>query len=235
MASVAPNTGINQDAPKTLTDQAYSQLRAGIIHGHLKPSSKLRIEHLRREYGVGASPLREALSRLTADGFVTVEGQRGFRVAPMSIDDLEDITELRITLELQALRQSIARGDDNWEASIVAAFYRLSKSEENPGNDINEWERRNHDFHTAVISACTSKWLIRFYTVLYDQHKRYRNIALHTKSIPRDLHREHQRIYETVLERDVEKACAATEAHIRRTAEITRQVLLESEDHNQTA
>jgi GntR family transcriptional regulator, carbon starvation induced regulator len=217
---------LEESGAKTLSDQAYQQLRADIIRGDLSPNEKLRIEHLRKVYGVGASPLREALSRLTADGFVTAEGQRGFRVAAMSEEDLEDITRLRILLEKQALTQSIAHGDDAWESRIVAAFYQLEKVEESEARDPTEWEKRNHDFHEALIAGCTSKWLRRFYGILYDQHKRYRNIALSTE-IPRDLHQEHEELRNAALARDTERASKAIDHHIRRTAEITLKVLRE--------
>lgn len=216
----------DQNGAKTLSDQAYQRLRSDIIHGVLQPDEKLRVEHLRQEYGVGASPLREALSRLTADGFVTAEGQRGFRVAPMSEEDLADITRLRILLEKQALCQSIELGDDAWESQIVAAFYQLEKVEESTDRDPAEREVRNHDFHEALIAGCTSKWLRRFYSILYDQHKRYRNIALSTE-IPRDLHQEHEELRNAALERDQKRAGDAIEHHILRTAEITQRVLRE--------
>lgn len=215
------------EPPKTLSDQAYTNLREDIIHGIFPPEAKLRIEHLRKEYGVGATPLREALSRLTADGFVTAEGQRGFRVAPVSIEDLEDLTEMRILMEKQALRESIRKGDDAWESRIVATFYQLEKVEEAGAQETPEWEQRNRDFHAALISACTSSWLRRFYGILYDQHKRYRAIAISDHSVPRDLHKEHQELYEAALSRDPDRACAAIDVHIRRTADVTRQVLAE--------
>ena len=107
-------------APRTLTDYVYGQLREDIIQGKLAPDSKLKIEHLRNAYDVGATPLREALSRLSSDGFVITEGQRGFRVTPISPEDLEDVTDLRITLELQALRKSLLSGGDDWESRVVA-------------------------------------------------------------------------------------------------------------------
>ncbi|MES9943025.1 MAG: FCD domain-containing protein [Candidatus Thiodiazotropha sp. 6PLUC2] len=223
------NDGNTQNGARTLTDQAYLKLRSDIIHGVLQPEEKLRIEHLRESYGVGASPLREALSRLTADGFVTAEGQRGFRVAPMSETDLADITRMRILLEKQALSQSIEHGDDAWESQIVATFYQLEKVEESEKRDPAEWEIRNHDFHEALIAGCTSKWLRRFYGILYDQHKRYRNIALSTE-IPRDLHQEHEELRNAALARDKQRACDAIEQHIMRTAEITLRVLREEAD-----
>lgn len=214
--------------PKTLTDYVYGQLRADIISGKLAPKSKLKIEHLRTEYRVGATPLREALSRLSSDGFVITEGQRGFRVSPISPEDLEDVTELRVTLELKALRNSLQHGKDDWESRVVATYYQLSKIEElDLFANLEVWEQRNHDFHWALISACTSKWLLHFYHILYDQHKRYRNISLVANLGQRDVRREHQRIYDAALARDVDTACREVEAHIRQTADVTKVFLLE--------
>jgi GntR family transcriptional regulator, carbon starvation induced regulator len=220
-------TPTEESSAKTLSDQAYQRLRADIIHSVLPPEEKLRIEHLRKAYGVGASPLREALSRLTADGFVTAEGQRGFRVAPMSVEDLEDLSRMRILLEKQALTQSIEHGDDAWESNIVATFYQLEKVEKSAQRNPSEWEKRNHDFHEALIAGCTSKWLRRFYGILYDQHKRYRNISFATE-IPHDIHQEHEELRNAALARDTERACKVIDHHIRRTAEITLKVMQEA-------
>ncbi len=214
---------------KTLTDRAYHRLREDIIHGRFRPAEKLRIERLKQTYDVGATPLREALYRLTADGLVDVQGQRGFNVADISAEELEDLTNLRVTLENMALTQSVQLGDDNWESRVVATFYHLSKAEERAEPDIGEWERRNRDFHLALVSCCPSKWLMRFYETLYDQHKRYRNIARIYDNSRRDVHAEHAAICEAALARNIEKLCEANELHIRRTAEVTHRVLLENE------
>ena len=103
---------------KTLTDRAYQLLRNDIIHGVLAPGSKLRIEQLKQSYQVGATPLREALYRLTADGFVAVQGQRGFRVADMSLEELEDITNLRVAL-------SFANSPDSGESFAALPLGRI--------------------------------------------------------------------------------------------------------------
>ncbi len=229
MSSTADFLKENSEAHKTLKDLAYAQLRDDIVHGYFKPETKLRIEQLRERYNMGATPLREALSRLTADGFVTAEGQRGFRVAAITLDELTDVTNLRVHLENLALQNSIQKGDDHWEGRVVSAYHKLTKAESVDKPDLMEWEIRNRDFHLALISACTSKWLLRFYTTLYDQHKRYRNIARITPTKSRNVHSEHQAIYDAALARDIEKTCQANEIHIRRTAEITSQVLAENE------
>jgi len=212
--------------PKTMTDTVYRQLRNDIIQGTLIPDSKLKIDHLRNEYDVGATPVREALSRLTSSGFVITEGQRGFRVAPISVEDLTDITEMRITLELKALRKSILTGGDDWESNVVASYYQLSKLEKlDISKNLDQWDERNQAFHSSLISACSSKWLMHFYKILYDQHRRYRNISLSDRGDKRDVHSEHKRIYEAALERDADTACEETEVHIRLTANRTIEVL----------
>ena len=207
---------------KTLSESAYDALRDDIVRGRLEPESKLRIEELRQSYGTGASPLREALNRLAGEGFVTMEGQRGFRVAPISTKDLADITRLRIMLECEAIRESIRRGDDEWEAGIVGASHRLAKVES--GEQVfPEWELRNHEFHEALIAACDSAWLLKFRRTLYEQHKRYRLISILEHDASRDVRAEHQAIMEAVLERDEKRACVATESHIMRTVEVTEK------------
>jgi len=206
---------------KTLTDQVCNQLREHIMQGHFKPSAKLRIEELKQRYGVGATPIGEALYRLSAYGFVTAHGQRGFRAAEMSRHELADITELRVVIENLALRQSIERADDDWESRVVGAFHHLTKAESTDKPDLQEWETRNTNFHMALISCCDSPWLMRFYQLLYDQHKRYRNLArLDRKSRGSDVHEEHTQICEAALARDIDEVCRVNEEHIRRTAQV---------------
>src|SRR6476646_8542333 len=73
---------------RTLIERAYAQLRDDIVEGRLAPGEKLRVEHLKSRYEVGAGTLREAITRLVSDALVDAEGQRGFRVAPMALTDL---------------------------------------------------------------------------------------------------------------------------------------------------
>ena len=209
---------------KTLVESSYNRLRSDIIAGKLAPGAKLRIEELRDDYRIGASPLREALNRLAGEGFVTVEEQRGFKVAPVSPDDLKDLSRMRIMLECEALRESISNGDDEWEANLLAAHHRLQKAERSFGKNLDEWEQRNEEFHEALVAACTSSWLLRLRHVLYEQHKRYRFIAILSHQPDRDVHREHRDILEAALARDLKAAIEATERHIQFTLESSIRV-----------
>ena len=209
---------------RTLVESSYNRLRSDIIAGKLLPGAKLRIEELRGDYRIGASPLREALNRLAGEGFVTVEEQRGFKVAPISMDDLRDISRMRIMLECEALTESIRHGDDEWEANLVAAHHRLRKADHYYGENLAEWEQRNEEFHDALVACCTSPWLLRLRHTLYEQHKRYRFISILAHEENRDVHGEHEEIMETTLARDVEAACKATEYHIHQTVETSIRV-----------
>lgn len=218
------------NATKTLVESAYNRLRTDIIEGQLPPDSKLRIEELRNQYETGASPLREALNRLAGEGFVTVEGQRGFRVSPVSLDDLKDLTRMRILLECEALRESIKLGDDNWEANVIASFHRLAKAEDSRDKDFSEWEQRNDEFHETLVSASTSPWLLKFRHILYEQHKRYRLLAILAHDESRDLLAEHTAIKDAAIAHDAKAACKATEHHIMATLQTDEEVLANLSD-----
>jgi DNA-binding GntR family transcriptional regulator len=205
----------SEDEPKTLTEGAYLQLRRDIIEGFHAPGTKLRVEHLKDRYGVGAGTLREALALLLSDALVEAEGQRGFRVSPISLADLEDLTRTRVMLETEALKRSIKAGDDEWEANLIAAYHRLSKAEDKLGEraspKIREWEMRNRNFHQALIGASDSQWLCYLLGLLY------RHLAMTQSTTPRDVHAEHRDIFESTLARDAKRASQMLEAHIRLT------------------
>ncbi|MDP2021953.1 MAG: GntR family transcriptional regulator, partial [Hydrogenophaga sp.] len=135
-------------APRTLAERAYLNLRQDVICGKLAPGEKLRVEHLKDQYQVGASTLREALSLLVSDALVSAEGQRGFRVAPISLTDLEDVTNTRVMLETEALRQSIRHGGAQWEAALRTSYQLLTQAEDPAlAPEPQLWELRNKNFH----------------------------------------------------------------------------------------
>jgi GntR family transcriptional regulator, carbon starvation induced regulator len=207
------------DPGRTLAVEAYHQLRADIIQGSLKPGEKLRTEHLKDRYNVGAATLREALALLTADALVVSQHQRGFRVAPMSIDDFRDITETRAMMEAQAMRLAIRQGDDEWEANLSAAFHRLSRAEERLATgdvDNSYWEDCNKKFHEALNAGSKSRWIRHFLSILYRQSERYRHLAF-VNSPDRDVHQEHVSIFEAAINREEELAASLIEQHVRAT------------------
>ncbi|WP_083276985.1 GntR family transcriptional regulator [Sphingobium phenoxybenzoativorans] len=221
-SSTAPHSvdpKVSSDPARTLAVAAYHQLRSDIVSGSLKPGEKLKTEHLKNHYNVGAATLREALALLTADGLVVAQQQRGFSVAPMSLADFRDITETRAALEMQSIRLAVRRGDDEWEANLAAAFHRLARAEGRlaAGDvDVFYWEDCNRKFHEALTAGSESKWTQSFISVLYRQSERYRRLVF-MKTPGRDVHHEHARIFEAAITRNEELAAALIAEHVRST------------------
>lgn len=199
------------------------RLRDDTISGVLVPGQRLKLDELRLRYNASIGSLREALVQLAAEGFVTAESNRGFCVAMISLKDLDDITNTRIDLERKAIAQSIELGDDQWEADIVAAYHMLSKVAAAEGlAHRRAWWDRHNQFHEALVSACPSIWILRFRETLFDHSHRYRTLAIQQSESPGRLD-EHKALMEAALARDIDKATALTEQHIRRTADNVRK------------
>jgi GntR family transcriptional regulator, carbon starvation induced regulator len=210
--------------PATFAEHAFNLLHADIVGAKLRPGEKMHVERLRKAYGVGATPLREALSKLSSLDLVTAEGQRGFRVAPVSVANLLDITKTRAWIESLALRAAIASGDRRWEANILAAAHRLRGCPKSDGESLSDdWYRENRAFHDVLVSACSSPQIMTFRAQLYDLSDRYRRLSVRNGLAGRDFDVEHQLIMDAVLARDADAAVAHTVNHF---IETTRAILI---------
>ena len=217
--------GAKAGGAPTLTETLHELLRHDIILGVLPPAAKLKLEKLSKTYDVSVNTMRETLSRLAADGLVVAEGQKGFAVLPVSIEDLREITEMRQLLECHALRRSIAAADLDWEGRVVGAYHKLSKVEElveaEPETYGESWERANQEFHEALISNCRSRWLRLYLRAMYDHSRRYRMLSLKTKPFPRSQSaNEHRSILDAAIKRDGERASRLLADHILKAAQL---------------
>lgn len=210
----------------TLVEMAHAELKKNIIAGEHRPGEKLRVEHLKSKYGVSGATLREALTMLIADNLVIAEGQRGFRVKPVSAEDLVDLGRIRILLEKEAIRQAILHGDDEWEAGVVSSFHILGRASkafaQNVDDDavFDEWERRHRAFHLSLISAAPSEWMRYFLELAYQQYERYRHMFLAVAEEfykDRDADAEHAAIVEAILARNGDLAANLIEEHLTRS------------------
>lgn len=214
------------DTPKelSLVDQGYLTLRERIVRGQYSPEMRLRLEALQQTLGLSSSPLREALNRLVAEGLVEIEDGRGFRVAQISVEKLQELTYLRILVEGDALRRSVELGDDEWEGRVVSAFHKLSLLEERISETENldgvfeEWATRHRLFHMALLSGCGLPKQLDLCGMLFDQAERYRRLASHSRQ-PRRRNAEHEALEEAALSRNASKAVELHAAHIQKTAD----------------
>ncbi|RKR06751.1 GntR family transcriptional regulator [Kushneria sinocarnis] len=203
----------------------YDDLRRDLINGCYAAGEKLAIGALKEHYGVGLSPLRETLNRLAAVGLLEQSHQRGFRVPRLTRAALDDVATLRRQLEGEALEQAIARGDQEWEAELVAALHRLKRHQGDFDSAAHEqWELMHARFHRALVAGCGSPWRLRFLDQLYDQFDRYRRLAPQAERRREWLDDQHAQLVDHALARDAGRARLLLEAHI----ELSWQVALQS-------
>jgi DNA-binding GntR family transcriptional regulator len=173
------------------------------------------------------------LSRLTSEGLVSAEPQLGFRVAPISTSDLQDLTMVRTEIEGLCLRQAIAEGDLAWESRIVAAYHRLSRTPHNAPDDPrrlnDDFAAAHAEFHQALVSAGTSAWLHRIRYILFAQSARYVALSVPLARRDRDRNQEHRELMDAVIARDADRAVELMTAHLNLTTRILLEALAASE------
>lgn len=203
-----------------------AQLREDIVTGRLKPAERLRTETLRRRYGVGGSPVREALMRLEAEGLVVLEENKGFRVAEISPQQLDDLTARRIEIETIALRMSIELGGVDWEAGVISAMHFLSSASREASDGPIElspnWVRCHRAFHRSLLSGCRSPILLDIRDRLFGLGERYVSLSISTGGVERDHEAEHKALMTAAIERDLDEALRLNSEHIRQTTEKLR-------------
>jgi DNA-binding GntR family transcriptional regulator len=213
-------------AQATAATSVYERIKEDILAGVLAPGLKLRIEFVSSHYNAGTSPIREALSRLSADGIVIRREQRGFYVASVSVEELREIVKTRCWLEGIALRESISNVTPQWEDTLVVAFHRLSRTER-PQNQVDfrmtaEWEVRHNAFHDALISNCGSTFLQQYCRDLRSRSDRYRKLA--AASVRTDkIHDEHKAIFESTVGGNAERAVELLKLHYLTTQTVIEQ------------
>jgi len=214
------------EADGTASETALRLLRRDIVSGALKPDSKLKLRVLKERYGIGGSPMREALAQLTAQGLVRQLSQKGFRVPPLSAADLLDITRSRQLVEGEAVRLAIAHGDAAWEDEIVTSFHLLERVflriRRGKLPEVEEFETRHHRFHRALIAACPLRAIVEFCEQLYVQATRYRVLMRRYAFTAESLVEEHRILMRVVLDRRKSEAAEALRAHIGITADVLR-------------
>jgi DNA-binding GntR family transcriptional regulator len=217
------------DGKNTIASQLVSQLREAIISGQLEAGSKINLDRAKQSFNVSLSPLREALARLISDGLVEFEDNRGYRVSPVSLSNLEEITGLREEFETYALRESMRVGDVEWEGNIMRALHRLNRTERDASKPetLEQWEAVHREFHLTLISGCRKPLLLSFCKTMLNLNDRYRRTFLTRTSGDRNVSVEHSEIAQGTVARDMDYACDRLREHIHRTGTNLRRHLAE--------
>ena len=220
-AEPAPAEPADEGHAATLTKSVYEQIRSEVLTGKLRPGEKLGAENLRKRFNTGSTPVREALNRLLAEGFVALEEQKGFRVAPVSRIELAELVKARCWIDGAAITESIERYDTAWEEGLILALHRLSRTARNPNGNVEnaEWEALHKAFHQALVGGCGSRWITRISEQLFDAAERYRLLGAEHVSERNELD-EHRGIVNACLDRNVDKAVSLLRQHYGSTFEV---------------
>mgnify|MGYP000064082337 CR=1 FL=1 len=209
---------------ETLATATYLKLRADVIAGKFPFGGKLKIRDLCGRYGVSSAPMREALNRAAKDGLVDQSEQRGFSVAPLSIEDLDDLLQTRLLLNELALRRSFELGGPEWEEQVLVSWHRLSRIPYTPVSVDPAWERAHRVFHRTLISGCRVPRIVQFCDQLFDSSDRYRFVARSARQSPPRID-DHKLMTDAVIERDPDRAVALLKEHFEETANRCRAQL----------
>lgn len=208
---------------RSRVDEVYQQLYAAIVSGDHEPGSRLLTVNLSEAYGVSGSVMREILTRLAGEGLVRSEPQRGFRVIDVSADDLRQLTESRVLIEIELIRQSIEHGDLEYEAALTASHHTLSRTPLRglDGRLRREWLAAHRGFHHALLAGAPNARLLGIADSLRDAAEIYRCWS-HTLAgdSGRDIATEHRHLMEAALNRDAERAATLLTEHIERATEV---------------
>lgn len=197
----------------------YEALKSDILMGHFAPGTKLKMDMLKKRYGMGVNVVRESLARLATEDLVDSIDQKGFRVVQTSLARLSDLTRLRILLETDGVKHSIANGGIDWESNLVAAHQKLLYIENKMCQDEDKhselWSQYDWEFHSSLIAACGSQLHCLYYQRIFDQFRQFVMVDLKTKGFRgSDIITEHGKIVEAALKRDVEQCLHYLEKHL---------------------
>jgi DNA-binding GntR family transcriptional regulator len=205
-------------ATATLASTIFATLREEILSGALPPDSKINLRGLCERFDVAFSPVREALNRLSSQNLVRQTDRRGFKVSPVSLDELADITRARCLVNEAALRASIGAGGADWEEAVVLAFHRLMRTprdDRSPGES--RWTLAHRQFHQSLLAGCGSDWLLAYCDHLFDAAERYRLIGLSAGGNWGDADAEHRAIMQAAIERKADEAVRRLSEHFEKT------------------
>lgn len=197
---------------QTIASLALEALRTRILRGHYPDGEALRQDALAQQLGVSRIPIREALRQLEAEGLVTFIPHRGAVVASLSLEEIDEVFELRADVETGLLRRAIPRlRADDFEraAEILQQYERALRS-----GEVAVWGELNWKFHSTLYAPADRPVTLGLMQRLHDHADRYVRVQLAVTHWQSRAIREHRAIAAAARRRDLRKACSLLRQHI---------------------
>lgn len=194
----------------TLNNQAYDILKEKILKKELAPGTRLVDSQLAEEFGISRTPLRDAIRKLEEEGLVvSTAGKKGYYVYQPSAKDINEIFELRLMLDIEAvtkvIKEVLPQNPESLEL-VKDVYY----AEITPGQFVS----RDEDFHDTLIRLCGNSRLIAIYTDLRNQTRAFRSATSRDQNRIEKAHSFHERIFNGICNRDLEAALKAVRLHV---------------------
>jgi DNA-binding GntR family transcriptional regulator len=203
---------------RTLAERAFATLHEAIVTGVLAPGERLPIEDLAEVLDMSPMPIREALRLLDSVGLVENIPHRGARVTELSIDDLREVYEARLSLEPLAVRhaaENFTDADAARATDALAAHVKASR-----GRDLGRIWSSHTAFHFALYDAAKSRWMSRLIRPLWESSERYRFAMLPVRMNLDERRFEHERILQACVAHEPAVAVRELHNHLARTANL---------------
>lgn len=219
------------EAPGGPTRSVAHWLRRDIVRGVFAPRERLKVEQLVQFYGLGHSPVREAILLQTPSGLVVHEHQKGYRVAPVALADYDDIVAVYQRLYKLAIGMAIDLGDDAWEERVVVQLHRSVKVPkamlDGDPQARERWQRAYWEFHGQLLSGCGSPLMLQLLGDIGFRLERYVNLFADLETDrKRDTHAEHREIVDAVVARDKKRTLALIDRYFA-TGQPMRDSIIE--------
>lgn len=217
---------LSLQADLPLRDLVFNTLRQAILTGELKPGERLMEIHLADKLGVSRTPIREAIRKLELEGLVTMIPRRGAEVAQITEKSMNDVLEVRRTLDALCAKLACDRISEDGLAALKLACDRFEQCV--ASRDTQRIAQADVALHDIILQATGNQRLIQIVNNLAEQMYRYRFEYIKDSSQHERLVEEHRVIYQSILDKDRETAAAAARTHIdNQKKAIIRQIRLD--------
>lgn len=217
---------VTMDEFLPLRDVVFNTLRKAILTGELKPGERLMEIHLANRLGVSRTPIREAIRKLELEGLVIMIPRRGAEVAQITEKSLKDVLEVRRALDALCVELACERITEEGKVKLREACSEFEKATKT--GDVTAIAKADVALHDIIVEATGNARLIQLINNLSEQMYRYRFEYIKDESRHEKLVEEHRMIYESIIEKNKEKAAKAAKLHIdNQEKSIIRQIRLE--------
>jgi len=204
------------------TQRAYEKIREKIINLELAPGSLINEQHLAEDLNLGAASTREALKLLAHDALVSITPRHGLYIADISLPDLEQLSEMRLSLESLCARLAARRADSD----DLMVFEALRQEQTSiPPEDSRSLLAIDHKFHQALVQAAKNKYLARTLEHYFGLSQRLWYMALPRLDFLPTAVAEHLDIVAAIKDRDAEKAGQIMHDHVQEFYDRVKEVL----------